>query len=320
MIEGRRIAVVIPCYRVREHVLGVLADIPPLVDVVYVVDDACPQGSGDLVAGTCRDPRVAVLRHAENGGVGAAVMTGYQRALADGIDIVVKVDGDGQMDPALIPAFVRPLVAGVADYTKGNRFFWLDGLAEMPYLRLFGNAVLSFVAKLATGYWHLMDPTNGYTAIHRTALAALPLQRIDRRYFFESDMLFRLYTIRAVALDVPMRARYGTETSSLSVRRAAVSFPLLYANRLAKRFFYAYVLRDFNAGSAATVLGALLVLAGAAFGTVKWLASYTSGVPSTTGSVMLAAIPLLLGGHLLISAFNYDIGNMPKQPLQSLES
>ena len=317
MIEGRRIAVVIPCYRVREHVLGVLADIPPLVDVVYVVDDACPQGSGDLVAGTCRDPRVAVLRHAENGGVGAAVMTGYQRALADGIDIVVKVDGDGQMDPALIPAFVRPLVAGVADYTKGNRFFWLDGLAEMPYLRLFGNAVLSFVAKLATGYWNLMDPTNGYTAIHRTALAALPLQRIDRRYFFESDMLFRLYTIRAVAQDVPMRARYGSETSSLSVRRAAVSFPLKYANRLAKRFFYAYILRDFNAGSAASILGALLVAAGGGFGAAKWIANAASGVATTTGSVMLAAIPLLLGGHLLISAFNFDIGNAPTRPLQS---
>ncbi len=247
-------------------------------------------------------------------------MTGYRRALAEQADIVVKIDGDGQMDPALIPAFVRPLAAGLADYAKGNRFFWLDGLAEMPHLRLFGNAVLSFIAKLATGYWNLMDPTNGYTAIHRTALAALPLSRIDRRYFFESDMLFRLYTIRAVALDVPMRAHYGTETSSLSVRRAAVSFPLLYANRLAKRFFYAYVLRDFNAGSAATVLGALLVFAGAAFGAVKWLASYASGVPSTTGSVMLAAIPLLLGGHLLISAFNYDIANVPRQPLQSLEN
>jgi glycosyltransferase involved in cell wall biosynthesis len=320
MIDGKRIAVVIPCYRVRTQVLDVIGAIGDGVDAIYVVDDACPEGSGDLVAASCSDSRVVVLRHQDNAGVGAAVMTGYRQALAERADIVVKVDGDGQMDPALIPAFVRPLAAGLADYAKGNRFFWLDGLAEMPHLRLFGNAVLSFIAKLATGYWNLMDPTNGYTAIHRTALAALPLPRIDRRYFFESDMLFRLYTIRAVAIDVPMRARYGTETSSLSVRRAAVSFPLLYANRLAKRFFYAYLLRDFNAGSAATVLGALFVLAGACFGAVKWLASYTSGVPSTTGSVMLAAIPLLLGGHLLISAFNYDIGNMPKQPLQSLEN
>ena len=187
----------------------------------------------------------------------------------------------------------------------------------MPYLRLFGNAVLSFVAKLATGYWHLMDPTNGYTAIHRTALAALPLHRIDRRYFFESDMLFRLYTIRAVAQDVPMRARYGNETSSLSVRRAALSFPGKYANRFAKRFFYAYILRDFNAGSAAAILGLLLVLAGGSFGAAKWIANAASGVTTTTGTVMLAAIPLLLGGHLLISAFNFDIGNAPTRPLQS---
>jgi glycosyltransferase involved in cell wall biosynthesis len=317
VIDTKRIAVVIPCYRVREHVLGVIAAMPAEVDAIYVVDDACPQQSGDLVAAECRDPRVTVLRHAENAGVGGAVMTGYQRSLADNVDIVVKIDGDGQMDPALIPSFVRPLVAGVADYTKGNRFFWLDGLAEMPYLRLFGNAVLSFVAKLATGYWHLMDPTNGYTAIHRTALAALPLHRIDRRYFFESDMLFRLYTIRAVAQDVPMRARYGNETSSLSVRRAALSFPGKYANRFAKRFFYAYILRDFNAGSAAAILGLLLVLAGGSFGAAKWIANAASGVTTTTGTVMLAAIPLLLGGHLLISAFNFDIGNAPTRPLQS---
>jgi glycosyltransferase involved in cell wall biosynthesis len=317
MIDGKRVAVVIPCYRVRQHVLGVIDAIGGDVDAIFVVDDACPEKSGDLVATECRDPRVELLRHAENAGVGGAVMTGYRHALAGGFDIVVKIDGDGQMDPALIPAFVRPLAAGRADYTKGNRFFWLDGLAEMPHLRLFGNAVLSFVAKLATGYWHLMDPTNGYTAIHRTALAALPLHRIDRRYFFESDMLFRLYTIRAVALDVPMRARYGTETSSLSVRRAAVSFPVKYANRFAKRFFYAYILRDFNAGSAAAILGTLLVLAGGSFGAVKWIANYAAGVPTPTGSVMLAAIPLLLGGHLLISAFNFDIGNAPTRPLQS---
>ena len=317
MIDGKRVAVVIPCYRVRQHILGVIAAIGDGVDAILVVDDACPERSGDLVAAECRDPRVEVLRHAENAGVGGAVMTGYLRALAEDIDIVVKIDGDGQMDPALIPSFVGPLASGRADYTKGNRFFWLDGLAEMPHLRLFGNAVLSFIAKLATGYWHLMDPTNGYTAIHRTALAALPLHRIDRRYFFESDILFRLYTIRAVALDVPMRARYGTETSSLSLRRAALSFPLKYANRFAKRFFYAYVLRDFNAGSAATILGSLLVLAGGGFGATKWIASYASGVAASTGSVMLAAIPLLLGGHLLISAFNFDIGNAPTRPLQS---
>jgi glycosyltransferase involved in cell wall biosynthesis len=317
MIDGKRIAVVIPCYRVRQHVLGDIAAVGEDVDAIFVVDDACPEKSGDLVAAECSDPRVVVLRHAENAGVGGTVMTGYREALAGDFDIVVKIDGDGQMDPALIAAFVRPLTTGRADYTKGNRFFWLEGLAEMPHLRLFGNAVLSFVAKLATGYWHLMDPTNGYTAIHRTALAALPLHRIDRRYFFESDMLFRLYTIRAVAIDVPMRARYGTETSSLSLRRAALSFPAKYANRFAKRFFYAYVLRDFNAGSAASILGALLVLAGSTFGAAKWIAGHASGVATTTGSVMLAAIPLLLGGHLLISAFNFDIGNAPTRPLQS---
>src|SRR5690606_26734158 len=135
-------------------------------------------------------PRVRVLNHAENGGVGAAVVTGYEAALAEGADIVVKIDGDGQMDPALIADFVRPLLAGDADYTKGNRFYDIASLQEMPKLRLAGNAVVSLICKIASGYWHVMDPTNGYTAIHRTALSALPLRKIDRGYFFESDMLF----------------------------------------------------------------------------------------------------------------------------------
>ena len=225
MIGHCTVAVVIPCYRVSLQILDVVAAIGPEVDAIFVVDDACPEQSGHRVEDECAEPRVRVLRHAENRGVGGAMVTGYRAALAGGHDIVVKIDGDGQMNPALIPAFARPLAAGAADYAKGNRFFWLEGLVGMPRLRLLGNATLSFVAKAATGYWDVMDPTNGYTAIHRAALEALPLDKLDRGYFFESDMLFRLYTVRAVVRDIPMRARYANETSSLSLRRAATGFP-----------------------------------------------------------------------------------------------
>jgi dolichol-phosphate mannosyltransferase len=317
MIDGFTIAVVVPCYRVSRQVSGVLAAIGAEVDTIFVVDDGCPEQSGARVEAECRDPRVTVLRHEKNQGVGGAMVTGYRAALAKGCDIVVKIDGDGQMNPALLPAFVRPLTTRAADYAKGNRFFWLEGLASMPRLRLFGNAALSFVAKVATGYWDVMDPTNGFTAIHRVALTALPLDKIDRGYFFESDMLFRLYTIRAVVRDVPMHAHYAGEPSSLSVRRAALQFPGKFATRFWKRCFYTYLLRDFNAGSAAGVLGALGVLGGGVFGVVKWLHSIATGTPTPAGTVMLAAIPVLLGGHLLISAFNYDIGNVPRRPLQT---
>lgn len=201
------IAVVIPCYRVQETILGVIAGIGDEVSRIYCIDDACPERSGDHVTANCRDPRVIVLRHSENRGVGGAVITGYRRALADGMDIIVKIDGDGQMDPSQLPSIVAPLLLGEADYVKGNRFYAPEGLKGMPPLRLVGNASLSFMTKLSTGYWMIFDPTNGYTAIHGSILTRLPLDKIAERYFFESDLLFRLNILDAVVVDLPMPAR-----------------------------------------------------------------------------------------------------------------
>lgn len=310
------IAVVIPCYRVSGQVLDVLRRIGPEVSRIYAVDDACPEHSGDVVARECTDPRVTVLRHERNRGVGGAVVTGYRAALADGVDIVVKVDGDGQMDPAFLPTLVRAIVAGRADYTKGNRFYDLELLRGMPKVRLFGNAMLSLVSKVASGYWDVMDPTNGYTAIHRKALSLLPLDKLDERYFFESDMLFRLSTVRAVVRDVPMAARYEGEPSSLRIGRVAVSFPLKYLRSAAKRVFYSYFLRDFNAASLQFLLALVLGVAGLSFGIAKWIQSNMTGVPATPGTVMLAALPTLVAIQLLLSALHYDIGNVPREPLQ----
>jgi dolichol-phosphate mannosyltransferase len=244
------------------------------------------------------------------------LVTGYRAALADGAEIVVKVDGDGQMDPEFIQTLVRPIIAGRADYAKGNRFYDLELLRAMPRVRLIGNALLSLVSKAASGYWDVMDPTNGYTAIHRTALAALPLDKIDRGYFFESDMLFRLYTIRAVVRDVPMPAKYGDETSNLRIGRVAVSFPLKYMRAAMKRFFYSYILRDFNAASMQLLLAVVIGCAGVAFGIAKWVESNETGVPATSGTVMLAALPILVAFQLLLAALQYDIQNVPREPLQ----
>jgi dolichol-phosphate mannosyltransferase len=316
MQERPQIAVVIPCYRVRDKILGVIAAIPGAVAQIHVVDDACPEKSGDLVAQSCTDARLIVHRHAENRGVGGAMVTGYRAALAAGADIVVKLDGDGQMDPAFIPALTRGLVSGQADYTKGNRFYDLELLRAMPRVRLVGNAVLSLVNKVASGYWDVMDPTNGYTAIHRVALGALPLEKLDGGYFFESDMLFRLYTIRAVVRDVPMRARYADEKSSLRVGLAALEFPGKYLRNAVKRFFYSYYLRDFNAGTMQFLLGLVIGGAGAVFGVARWLESVATGVPATAGSVMVAALPVLVGVQLWLAALHYDILNIPREPLQ----
>jgi glycosyltransferase involved in cell wall biosynthesis len=310
-----RVAVVIPSYRVSRSILRVISTIGPEVARIYVVDDACPERSGDVVREQCSDPRVVVLTHPENRGVGGAMVTGYAAALEAGAEIVVKIDGDGQMDPALIPLFVRPLVAGDADYVKGNRFYDIAFLQGMPRLRLIGNALLSLVSKISSGYWNIMDPTNGYTAIGRAALAALPLGKLDPRYFFESDMLFRLYTVRAVVRDVPMRAQYADESSNLSVARVVLEFPVKYAVRAVKRIFYAYFLRDFNAGSLQLFLGFAATLAGTTYGALRWRHSIETGVQATSGEVMLAALPLLIGVQLLLGALNFDVQNIPREPL-----
>ena len=231
-----RLAVTIPSYKVRAHVLDVIARMPPQVQRIYVVDDKCPQQSGEFVRQHCTDPRVRVIFHDENRGVGGAVVSGYRAALEEGMDIVVKVDGDGQMDPALIPQFTRPIERGRADYTKGNRFYRPESLKGMPPVRLFGNAALSFINKLSTGYWSIMDPTNGYTAIHTAVLREMPLHKLEKRYFFETDMLYHLNTMRAVVRDVPMDAVYADEESSLKVSKVLPEFMVKHVNRFFKRY------------------------------------------------------------------------------------
>jgi glycosyltransferase involved in cell wall biosynthesis len=310
------VAVVIPSYKVTRHILGVLAQIGPEVQRIYVVDDCCPDHSGDFVDGHNRDPRVTVLRHVENQGVGGAVMTGYQAAIADGATVIVKVDGDGQMDAALIPAFIAPILAGEADYTKGNRFFDLEQIGSMPPMRLFGNAMLSLLTKLSSGYWDLFDPTNGYTAIHRDAARHLPFGKISRRYFFETDMLFRLNTLGAVVQDVPMDAVYGDEVSNLKISKIVTEFMAKHVRNFFKRVFYNYYLRNMSLASIELPLGVLLVVAGTVYGGLHWIDSARAGVPTAAGTVMLSAMPILMGTQLLLAFLAYDISSVPRRPLQ----
>lgn len=311
-----RIAVVVPCYRVTRHVLAVLAGIGPEVSRIFAVDDCCPEGSGDFIERNVTDPRVRVLRHERNKGVGGAVVTGYRAAIEEGLDIVVKVDGDGQMDPALIPRFAAPVAAGEADYAKGNRFFSVTAVRGMPRVRLFGNAVLSFLTKLSSGYWSVFDPTNGYTAVHCRALAALDLSTLSERYFFETDMLIRLGEVRAVVVDVPMRAVYGDEVSGLKIRQILGEFLGKHLKAVLRRIVYQYFLRDFSFASLNLVIGLALFVFGTLFGAVEWWVSLRSGVPATTGTVMLAAMPIIAGLQMLLFFFSSDIASEPKRPLQ----
>jgi glycosyltransferase involved in cell wall biosynthesis len=310
-----RVAVVIPSYKVIRHVVAVIAAIPPMVWRIYVVDDACPDGSGKFVEANVIDERVKVLYNPENLGVGGAVMTGYQAAIADDADIIVKVDGDGQMDPRLIPYFVAPILAGDADYTKGNRFFNLEEIRAMPTVRLLGNAVLSLMTKLSSGYWNIFDPTNGYTAIHADVAKHLPFRKISRRYFFETDMLFRLNTLRAVVVDVPMDAKYGDEVSNLKISfKMTAEFLWKHTRNFCKRIFYNYYLRDMSLASIELPLGLMLLLFGIVFGSYQWLVSSQEGLPTPAGTVMLAAMPILMGMQLVLAFLGFDIASVPKQP------
>lgn len=310
-----RIAVVIPCYRVRRHILQVISCVPGSVTRIYVVDDQCPEQSGAFVAEQCRDARVQVLANPVNLGVGGAVLRGYEAAIADGMEVIVKIDGDGQMDPQLIDAFVSPILKGEADYTKGNRFFEIETFRDMPLVRVIGNIGLSFITKMSSGYWNLFDPTNGYTAIHAGVASHLPLQKISRRYFFESDMLFRLNTLRAVVIDIPMHAHYEDENSNLRVGHALFSFLWLNARNLVKRIYYNYLLRNFNYATIELFAGALFLMFGSVYGGRMWLRSYLESTYASAGTVMLAGLTTLVGLQLLLGFASFDMSNVPVMPV-----
>jgi glycosyltransferase involved in cell wall biosynthesis len=310
-----RIAVVIPCFRVSGRILDVIAGIGAEVGWIIVVDDACPERTGDVVETQCRDPRVQVIRHATNQGVGGAVLTGYAACRSLSAAAIVKLDGDGQMDPALIPRLVDPLLRSHADYVKGNRFYRLSHVATMPGTRLLGNAVLSFMVKLSSGYWQLFDPTNGFTAIRRELLLELDLHAIARRYFFESDMLHHLNQLRAVVEEVPMRAKYDGEPSSL--RPLRMVWPFLRGNvrNTFRRVLYSYFIRGFSAASMELLIGLPMVLFGVAFGVAQWVGSTVHDQASTAGTVMLAALPIILGTQLVLSWLNFDVASEPRLPI-----
>jgi glycosyltransferase involved in cell wall biosynthesis len=319
-----RIAVVIPCYRAASTIGAVVAGIGPEAARIFVVDDDCPEGTGARAFETISDPRLTVLSNPRNLGVGGAVKRGYRAALADGADIVVKIDADGQMDPRFIGRLVAPVAAGEADYAKGNRFarrFLMPSASgerrggAMPMTRRVGNNLASFLHKGVTGQWGIVDPANGFTAIHRRALEAIDLDAAADCYFFETDMLFQLGLADAVVKDVPLPALYAGEVSSLRVRNVVRSFPLLALRRFAKRIAVRYFLNDFNVASLELVIGIPLLLLGAALGLYHWVEAVATGVPASAGTVMFAALPIILGFQLLLSAISYDVAARPAEPL-----
>ena len=310
------VCVVIPVYKAQNEILKVLGQIPDLVSKIIVVDDGCPNGTGKLVQEKSKDKRVEVIFNNENLGVGGAMVVGYKKALEQKHEILVKLDGDGQMDPTRIPQLIGPVIRGQADYTKGNRFDSLEDLEQMPKIRIFGNAVLSLMSKVSSGYWQITDPTNGFTAIHRNVLERIHLGKLRKGWFFESDMLFRLAIIKAVVADVPMPASYGSEKSNLNIRRVIFEFPTRYGINHFKRIFYLYYLREWSAASFEFPAGLILTVGGLLAGINFWIQGNETGMPETVGQVMISAVPLILGFQLLLAFVSSDISSEPSRPRQ----
>lgn len=318
MTQNLKIAVTIPCYKVARHIEKVIRSIGSEVQHIIAVDDACPENTFNILENLKNsEPRLTIIKHSENQGVGGAVISGYKKALELGADIVVKIDGDGQMDTSLISKLIKPIIDGKADYTKGNRFFFPKFLKSMPWDRRLANLILSFITKLSSGYWKVIDPTNGFTAIHRSALLSLNLGKVAKRYFFESDMLYHLYLRGAVVIDVPMKPIYGEEKSNLFYYQNAWAFAKGNICNMYKRTIYTYFLRNFSIASIYVVVGKLLCLFGLVFGLYKWHESTELGEPATAGTVMLAGLPFIIGMNMILNFFSYDIENQPTEPLQN---
>lgn len=301
-----RVAIVIPCYNVGTRIAGVVESIPRHYDPIVTVDDASTDDTVDVLEGI-DDRRVVLIRHPRNRGVGGATKTGYDEALRRGADICVKMDGDGQMSAEDLDTLVAPLVAGSSDYSKGNRFVDLRALRTMPRVRLVGNALLSLACKAASGYWNMLDVTNGFTAIRVGMLRRIAFANLSERYFFESSMLIELNILRARVVDVEMPARYGDEHSSMRLSRVLASFPGLLLRGVVRRVYWRYFIQDFGATSVLLLFGALLTIGGGAFGAYRWWLSVATGVPATAGTVILAAIPLLGGFQCLLAALLLDV-------------
>ena len=314
-IELPAVAVVIPAYRAARTIENVIAGVPSFVRHIVVVDDGSPDETADVVR-RAGDPRVELVSHETNQGVGGAVMTAYQRAVQLGAEIIAKMDADGQMDPDYLLQLITPIVLGEADYTKGNRFLHERELRAMPGRRRFGNSGLSFMTKLASGYWSVFDPTNGYTAIHASLVPLLATASVAKRFFFESSMLLNLSLLRAVVRDVYIPARYGAG-SHLSESRAAVQFPFQLFRGFLRRLRLQYFVRDFTAVSLYIVFGLVLTLFGTVWGLWHFLISAQSGVVATTGTVMIAVLPLIVGVQLLLQAVTLDIQSAPTMPLHA---
>ena len=308
--QDTKICVILPAHNEAEHIVGVIRNLPQWVTAIVVVDDVSTDDTVEVVE-TLKDPRITLVCHSENTGVGGAMVDGYRDALELGCDILVKMDADGQMDTADLPRLLRPLVEGHAEYAKGNRFYVINANRTMPRTRKLGSVILTFMTKMASGYRHVFDSQCGFTAVRTHLLKMVDLDAIADDYFFENDMLIWLNTADARVVDVPIKTVYGDEVSDVRIGRVMGSFPPRLLRGWAFRVARKYLLMDFGAIGALGIFGTVLTLFGIVYGTYRLIRSNLTGIPTPTGTVMFAVLPLIVGIQCLLQAFLMEVGASP---------
>ncbi|MDQ0574692.1 glycosyltransferase family 2 protein [Agromyces albus] len=312
MYKGAVIAAVVPAYKEEAMIGTVIETMPDFVDHIVIVDDCSPDATSEVVR-SIDSSRVTLLRHEVNQGVGGAIITGHKAAMELGADVNVVMAGDAQMDPAYLPDLLDKVTASGFGFSKANRFFAPESFEGMPRHRVYGNIVLSFMTKLASGYWHLFDPQNGYTAVRTEVLKRVPLDSVARRYSFENDLLIHLNIQQVPAVDVPIPAVYGNEISSIRLSKVVPELLNLLFAGFWRRIWYRYVLWSFSPIALLLFAGLLLFTVG--IGISIWVAFQVLGsVVATAATVMLAALPLMIGSQMLISALQLDIQASPATP------
>lgn len=310
MYNGLRVAVVVPAFNEEALIGRTVSTLPDLVDHVIVVDDASADATAEK-ARAAGDDRVEVIIHQRNQGVGGAILSGHRRAIEMGADVSVVMAGDAQMDPDHLPALLDPIAAGGYDFAKADRFFDFGSYEGMPRTRVIGNIVVGFLAKAATGYWHLFDPLNGYTAVRTAALRRLPLDRIRRDYSFECDLLVYLNIIHAKGKDIPVPAVYGEERSGIRLFRAGRKLLWALFRGFWRRMMLKYVLWSFSPVAIFLFSGLALCLWGIGFGIGITIA--TMGPPVASAATVLMSVgPLLVGINLVIVAWVLDVLESPR--------
>ena len=315
MISNKSISVVIPVFNVGESIKNFLKQIPEYVDQIYLIDDCCPLKTGKIVEENISNfKKVSISYNNKNLGVGGAVKVGYQESLKNNIDIIVKIDGDNQMNPNEINKLVKPLLNGEYGYAKGNRFLMKEEIENYPIVKFYGNIFLSFMSKLSSGYWDIFDPINGYTAITKECLQKLNLDKIDNGYFFESDMLYNLYLCKFRVKDIPVKIKYyKNQIQNMSVIKESFNFLFKNISRTIRRVKIIYFNNNFTLGSFFAGMFFLNFVFTLFYGGFNYFYHYISNEFAPTGVIVISAVSLLLMFLSLMIFLILDSFNNPNK-------